>query len=236
MNNILQQKGYYIIDDYLSAEECRRFQQQIVNYERDNTLKTVERSFKGRSLRYKVIDGIALREHFPSALDLYRSIQSFINKQFNGNYVPLDNDIANANINITEPGGEYRWHYDRNEITVLLYLNDVESGELEFYPNYRLFLGKYSRSKVQQILDTVCRHKKFFRRRISITPKAGKLVIIRGDKCLHSVKRVLSGRRINFVFSYDSLNRGAQNSALDSYLYTNESINKHDPNYNLKDK
>jgi hypothetical protein len=40
--------------------------------------------------------------------------------------------------NITPPGGEYRWHYDRNAATAILYLNEVPGGETEMFPNYRL--------------------------------------------------------------------------------------------------
>ncbi|HET8840930.1 MAG TPA: hypothetical protein VFN35_05650 [Ktedonobacteraceae bacterium] len=40
------------------------------------------------------------------------------------------------NGNIMLAGGEYRWHYDQNTITALLYPNKGDGGEIEFYPNY----------------------------------------------------------------------------------------------------
>lgn len=64
-------------------------------------------------------------------------------------------------------------------------------------------------------------------------PRAGMMLIMRGDKCLHSVTPVSGTQeRINVVMSYDK--PGAQFSVekgLDSYLYTTQKQVASDPNY-----
>lgn len=49
------------------------------------------------------------------------------------------------------PGGEYRWHYDRNAVTAILYLNEVPGGETEIFPNFRLVFrrGRCPRSSMR---------------------------------------------------------------------------------------
>ncbi|NEN87483.1 MAG: hypothetical protein F6K48_00455 [Okeania sp. SIO3H1] len=63
-----------------------------------------------------------------------------INNVTDRQFFPLNDIQVGCNINITEKGGTYHWHYDRNPITALLYLNKVDGGEIEFYPNYRILL------------------------------------------------------------------------------------------------
>ena len=50
---------------------------------------------------------------------------------------PIEDAVAARNINVTPPGGEYRWHYDRNAVTAIIYLNEVPGGETEIFANYR---------------------------------------------------------------------------------------------------
>ncbi|MCL2927255.1 MAG: hypothetical protein O4861_22595 [Trichodesmium sp. St16_bin4-tuft] len=60
-----------------------------------------------------------------------------------------------CNTNIIEKKGKYPWHYDRNVITALLYLNKVDGGEIAFYPNYRIILPKAKFSRFQRVIDRV---------------------------------------------------------------------------------
>jgi hypothetical protein len=58
------------------------------------------------------------------------------------------------------------------------------------------------------------------------------LLVIRGNRCLHAVSEVLDGPdRINLVVSY--ITAGAEPSLpeLDSYLYSDATFDRADPNY-----
>jgi hypothetical protein len=117
-----------------------------------------------------------------------------------------------------------------------LYLNDVAGGETECYANYRMSLGNARFSKFQRVLDMVLQPepiRKIFGRHRVIAPKAGRLLVMRGDRCLHSVRPVTGGdERINIIMSYDLPGtRFSVDERLDGYLYSREKAHGSDPNY-----
>jgi hypothetical protein len=143
--------------------------------------------------------------------------------------------MAARNINVTPPGGEYRWHYDRNAATAIVYLNEVPGGQTEIFPNFRLLLrgGRYQR--IQLRLDDLVRLRivrRLFGHQRLIQPRRGTLVIMRGNTTLHSVRAVLGTEdRIAVVLAYDFPGQGNQRNALNSYLYSSAAPLEEDPNY-----
>ena len=140
-----------------------------------------------------------------------------------------------ANVNITPPGGEYRWHYDRNAVTAIVYLNEVPGGETELYPNFRLRL-KQRYSRLQRWLDRLLQVglvRRVFGKLVMVAPRRGSLVLMAGNMCLHSVRPVGGDEdRINLILAYDE--PGAQfaiEENLDTYLYTEQASAPSDPNY-----
>ena len=228
--------GYAVIDEFLTAEQCQDILEQIANYRNSNEVVEVYRPRRERSLHYFVINGEQIEGNFPQIQQLYQDVGKVAIEVSGQNLIPLNNKIPAVNINIVRPGGEYRWHYDRNAVTALLYLNTVEGGEIELYPNYRIALGSQKFTVLQRVFDELLqlrlvRH--LFSNKISVKPRAGMLLIMRGDRCLHSVTPVAGDQeRINVVMSYDK--PGAQVSVekgLDSYLYTTKKQVSSDPNY-----
>jgi len=173
-----------VADGALPPRDCARLVEEITRYVKDRELPIIQRACGSRDLRYSVIDGDAIAESFPEIASLYAA-------RLGGDVIALASRRVAINVNITHPGGEYRWHYDRNPLTALLYLNEVEGGEIEIYPGYR------------------------------IEPQPGRLVIMNGNRCLHSVRRVARGMRIALVFAYDLAgeSRTAARPELDRYLY-----------------
>ena len=133
----------------------------------------------------------------------------------------IDDRRAACNVNITPPGGGYRWHYDRNRVTALLYLNHIGGGETDLYPNYRLpapISGQLQKGLDRILLTRPAR--RFFGRVHTIAPAPGTLAVIRGDRTLHSVRAVTGDHdRINLVVAYDRPGSTHQRPALDQYLY-----------------
>jgi hypothetical protein len=65
-----------------------------------------------------------------------------------------------------------------------------------------------------------------------VAPTPGRLLILRGESSLHSVRRVGEGPdRINLVVSYSIPGRELARPDLDSYLYSEAPFAKPDPNY-----
>lgn len=233
-----ESSGYRVIDDYLSREECDEHLELIASYTEQYGVPEIYRPMKHRSLRYKVIDGEQIREHLSKIWKLYQSvINELVSQVTNSHFVALANARVGVNVNIMSPGlSEYRWHYDRNAITAILYLNEVEGGETELYPNYRILVKNKNHMRIQQMLDRslqVGLIRDVFGGKTVIKPSPGRLTIMRGDRCWHSVRSVQGTReRISVILAYDVPDaQFPMETSLDSYLYTQENQTSSDPNY-----
>ncbi len=233
----LNPSGYCVLHRYAAALRCAALLEQVAVYRDGHDVPTVERRERERSLRYKVIDGPAIRRFLPDIQRLYiDEVLPLVRRLSGTDLVPLAHEKACVNINITPPGGEYRWHYDRNAVTAILYLNAVPGGETEMYPNYRLWLGRWKHTRAQQLLDRLLIHplvRRVFGWKRQVAPREGTLLVMRGDRSLHSVAPVGgSADRINVIMSFDDPTVGMRaGAALDTYLYTQQTVGANDPNY-----
>lgn len=231
-----QDSGYFIHETFISQQECENILKLIDDYRRNFQVLKIYRKIKPIPLNYSVIDGKAINDCLPGIKKIYDKVNKLINNLTNQKFYPLKNIQVACNINITEKGGTYRWHYDRNAVTALLYLNEVDGGEIEFYPNYRIIIPKGKFSRFQRFVDQIQQLsfvRYTFGKRIVVKPKPGLLLIMRGDKCLHSVRPVTEARdRINIVMAYDLPNASfAIEDQLNTYLYSSKNISASDPNY-----
>jgi hypothetical protein len=228
-------EGVAIQPHFLSAEECEKYCESVLALDRAVGLPLIERRVRERSLKYKVVDGLTITEALPEIDDLTKKVEEALERVCGPGLVPIDDALAARNINVTPPGGEYRWHYDRNAATAIIYLNEVPGGETEIFANYRLLLrgGRYQR--IQQRLDGALRPRivrRLFGHQKLVVPHQGTLLIMRGNTTLHSVREVLGSEdRVAVVLAYDFPGQGNQRSALNSYLYTSASPSEGDPNY-----
>jgi hypothetical protein len=228
-------KGMALEPNFLSPEECEKYCQSVLALDRSKGLPLIERQVRERSLRYKVVDGLRIAEALPEIDDLSRRVEEALERICGPGLVPIDDFVAARNINVTPPGGEYRWHYDRNAATAIIYLNEVPGGQTEIFPNFRLLIrdGRYQR--IQRRLDDVIRLRivrRLFGHQRLVQPRQGTLVIMRGNTTLHSVRAVLGTEdRIAVVLAYDFPGQDHRRSALNDYLYTSASPVERDPNY-----
>ncbi len=234
----LNDLGCQIVDGYFDSKNCISLLREIAEYRKSNSLLEIHRPMKARALRYKVIDGITIKDNFPSIWNSYsQSILQLVREQSGIDLEIMGNQKVGVNINIMAPQlSSYRWHYDRNKVTAILYLNTVEGGETVLFPNYRILLNGKKMTGIQRILDSAIQIpviRSIFSERTIVEPQAGRLVIMNGKRCWHSV-RPLQGEeeRINIIFAYDTKD-GAEgnNNNLDSYLYSQEKRGSTDPNY-----
>lgn len=230
-------RGYSVATGYLPEAENTALLADVERIRSVTELPVVVRGGGERALRYQVIDGPAVRAHLPGLVGLYQRVQHDLERTYRRRLVPLDDDRAALNVNITPPGGSYRWHYDRNAVTAVLYLNQVTGGELEMCPGYRIagrWLGPLPR--LQQALDAGLGARPVRRvlgRPQLVTPAAGTLVSMRGDRCLHSVRPVTGAQdRVCVVMSYDPpRSSSSQRQLLNDYLYSSQGVGDVDPNY-----
>lgn len=229
-------KGYVTQDHFLTSEQCAHFLDQIAHFRQQHDLAVIYRADGERPLHYKVITGEEIEHYLPEIEAIYQQLSELTTAMSGAKMVPLSNKRVGANINITPEGGTYRWHYDRNAVTVLLYLNEVTGGEIELYPRYRLFLNDRGPAFLQHLLDRLLQIKLVrgvCGRKVVVKPVAGRMVAIRGNRCLHSVRPVKGAReRVNIVLAYDVCKKQPflVKQTLDQYLYSQEPVTS-DPNY-----
>lgn len=231
-----EKKGFCVKHDFLTEAECERLLSLVENYRQTHDIPQIQRRSRERSLDYKVIDGLKIKEFLPEIEKLYQNINKTVSEVFGQTLAPLKNEQVGVNINITSPGGEYRWHYDRNKLTAILYLNSIEGGETECYPNYRIYFERMRFSGFQHLFDNLLQLKimrRIFGKQVLLKPRQGTLMIMRADKCLHSVRPVLGDKdRINVILSYDAPDADfAVEKKLGDYLYNQDAANSSDPNY-----
>ena len=229
-------RGLHIFDDYLPRAECQSLCEEVAEEQRRRPAPSIERPQPGRALRYRVLDGERVHGALPRVVDLYRAVGAFIEERLGGRFEPIPDRRVGLNVNITPPGGEYRWHYDRNAVTAILYLNAVRGGETEVFPDHRLVLGRLYPSRAQEWLDRLWRSGPVLRRFAKlerVAPAPGRLLVMRGDRCLHSVRAVEGDAdRVNVIMCFDRAGASyAQSSGLDPYLYSQERAPSLDPNY-----
>jgi hypothetical protein len=228
----LLQNGAEIRENYLSPSQCELLLRDLEAYRRSHELPMIERCGAGRSLRYRVIDGDRILDSLPGVVSLYHDVLALV-RRLEPQLEPLSNQTAGLNVNFTPPGGEYRWHYDRNSVTAILFLNSVKGGEAEMYPHYRVYLGRWKDTSAQRFCDGALRCLTRFLRPLVVEPSPGRMILMRGDRCLHSVRRVEGEEeRVSVIMSFDRPGRVFRPEGdLDSYLYSQKASPNRDPNY-----
>ncbi|MDJ0946871.1 MAG: hypothetical protein QNJ30_25765 [Kiloniellales bacterium] len=105
--------------------------------------------------------------------------------------------LADVIINVVEAGEGFPWHFDTNNYTVTLAIqNGVEGGEFEYCANLRTPSDE-NYPGVREVLDGVSRRPKTLRL------GAGDLQIFKGRYSLHRVKAVVGPRkRFVAIFSF----------------------------------
>jgi hypothetical protein len=237
---MLKSSGYSVVDNYISSEECEVYLETIRRYQHDNPLPEIYRPDSERPLRYQVIDGDLIREHFPQVWRMYNEpLKELASELFDSELAPLKNLRAGVNINIMAPDrSTYRWHYDRTPLTMLLYLNEVDGGETELFPNYRVLLENGSSLRLQRWLDRFIHLRPIraaFAQKVVVAPRPGRLLAMLGNRAWHSVRSHAGpDDRVNIVVAYDCPGtRHAMEASLDTDLYTDAEHEFVDPNYGI---
>lgn len=220
-------KGIEIVPGFLSGTECETLLSAIREYRLTHELPVIYRQVRERSLHYVVMEGSRFHEALPDSEALVDRIRHQLESICGESLALIGDARAACNVNITPPGGQYRWHYDRNLVTVLVYLNVVEGGETDLYPNYRIRLPGGRSRVLQSLLDRMLLNKVLRAVRgkpTVIAPTEGTFVALHGNTTLHSVRPVGGEHeRVNLVVAFDRPGSDATRKPLDAYLYGPES-------------
>src|SRR5689334_9358184 len=186
--------GCVVLEEFATSDRCTELLMRVNDYRASHTIPMIERINGELPLKYSVIDGERIAEDLPDVSKIYERVTRLVEKLWRGAIEPLADAKVACNINITQPGGSYRYHYDRNALTAILYLNATRGGETECYPNYRLALRGHSPhgrsiarvaawapSHAQLLVDRVLQNR-FVRgvaaRQLLVRPRPGRLLIM----------------------------------------------------------
>src|ERR1700726_2177647 len=150
-------EGVAIQPNFLSTDECEKYCESVRALDRLRGLPLIERRVRERSLLYKVVDGMRIAEAIPEIDEVTTRVEEALARICGEGLVPVADPVAARNVNVTPPGGEYRWHYDRNAATAIIYLNEVPGGETEMFANFRMLFYHGRFRRIQQRLDDIFR-------------------------------------------------------------------------------
>lgn len=232
----LAKKGYLLLHKFLTQKQCEDILEIIRQYGEKYTVPRIKRPAKPIPLIYSVIDGDAIHARLPEIVRACKAVDDLVDEAFDHELVPLRYQRARYNINITEPGGSYRWHYDVFPLTGLLYLNSVEQGELVFHPGYRIRVPGGLDGWGQRWADRLLLAepvKRIFSKPVTVKPEPGLLFLFHGMTTLHSVRQVTGHKsRVVMTFGYDYPNAEISvRNQLNEYLFTPDNVGESDPNY-----
>ncbi len=188
----------------------------IIKNRKDLLATKVERRVSDKVLRYSVIDGTKIKEFFPQLWKLRKTFINGAEEAWGGPLVQL-HDLANMNINIVGPGEEQGFHFDRNEVTGLLYLTTVPGGDLEFQnpvPVKSLIKGVRGRIMERESMEN------------KILAREGIYVVLVGaNKILHRVAPVEKGfERVTLAIGFGIPGKNYAEPERDDFLYTDKDV------------
>jgi len=222
---LFERQGFLMIDSFLDAKECAGIVEIVESLQRAERLIDVDRVGRSSVIRFATVNGEDLEQAIPRVSQLYQEINDMVNSLVDAEIAPMANRAIGVSVNATPPGGQFAFHYDRNAITAVIYMNEVESGgEMEFYPRQRILLknrtGAVTR-RVQTALDIMTKSKlakRWSGQKQTVMPKVGRLLIFHGNRCLHGVRPVTGEcPRYSLQLAYDSPALGFSRTETNDY-------------------
>ena len=220
---IFLKRGYLIINNFMPQESIEYILKQIISFKNSNpTIKV-----RWKHSIFNTINGANIDDNFHELSKIYDEylIKEILNL-YSAKMTTLEDRSVGISVNLTDKGGKFQPHYDRNIITAVLYLNDnYKGGEMVLYPRIRWWLGRQVSQHLrltQIVLDRIVRSKWYlalFTDKIKVKPKAGDLLVFEGVRTLHTVLPVKSGEvRVSVQFAYD-----LENASIDTSDYYGKS-------------
>ena len=206
--------GYVVVHDALPEATVTRWRERA--HELFTHARDIDKRSDGHVLAYRVLTGDVIREEFTELYDFYAAPRtlSWVAAVTGEREIHVSPNLRSAvNVNILQAGNTYRWHFDANPYTALLYLSTTPpdaGGELELYPN----LGPQNTSPQ----DLAVREK------VVLPPRAGTLLLMDGSITYHHIAPVVEEcDRLSVPLVYPPFREELRPPELDDYLYGSDS-------------
>lgn len=208
MKNFLQRlndEGLIIIDPFIGdtlikdtfREVSEAFNTEYINVSSDDIF-------------IKTLNGDKLLALCPNVGKVYKYVLDLLKSEFSEIHELTDKTIGISANFLSGQNDRFRLHFDRNQLTVVVYLNDLNVFPLVLYPNVRrdpLFVG------VKDSFDLAAINPK------SILPKQNLAVVFYGRRTFHGVtnenpveiaKQNPLRYSLQFAFDFDSFDYGEE--------------------------
>lgn len=195
LSDFFERNGFEVFDGILDRSYCSELAHKL-RVSMVNACITVDND----GVHINTKNGASLISELPGIKLIHDFIYSRMASSIEKLLVIDDLPVAiSANLLRHEDGHAFRYHFDRNEYTAVLYLTENQGFPFRLYPNIRTdpLLG-----------DSTWLYQQDATAPINIAPIPGRLVVFRGRTCLHGVIRnpidAPANERISLQFAYDT--------------------------------
>jgi hypothetical protein len=198
----LYKEGFVVIDNYVPNTIFQDLKQQI------------KHAFLSKGVIYVNNDGIVISTINGNELlsqssltsEIYKSTLDLLSNSFSKVFELDDNKIAISANRLSSENDQFRLHFDRNQLTIIIYLTCNYNFPLILYPLVRKDPRIFKNEMNKQI--NIKSHKQ-----IKIYPEPGRSVIFWGRRTLHGIVFEKTGKKcvddrlsLQFAFDLDKFN------------------------------
>jgi hypothetical protein len=194
ISTILNKQGYLIEDSFFEDELIQNILNAlVVGFQKDRVINV-----NTDGIKLKTINGDELLSSIPQITTIYNKIKMILLKSF-----PLLVDLKDKTIGISAnliegTHDNFRMHFDRNQLTVVIYLNTLNCLPLSIFPNVRVDVKNISEKPKFSLSDKTS---------VDIFPLQGRTIIFYGNRTYHGVVNkegaFLNVKRYTLQFAFD---------------------------------
>lgn len=193
LNDTLDKVGIEVLSDFAPSKLIEHALEELTNYFNHAGGITVDND----DIKIHTLNGENLLIHSPASKYLYDYSFNYLSSHL-PNLIELDDKTIGMSANyMNKDDDRFRLHFDRNEITLVIYLNDNNAFPLTIYPNVRddpRSVGHKQTFELQSKIPTV------------ITPKQNVATIFYGRRSFHGIhpaKCLATTARYSLQFAFD---------------------------------
>jgi hypothetical protein len=194
----LNDKEFLLLDNYFSNEIVKKCLDELIcAFQENESIKNVNTD----GIVIKTLNGDNLLISCPSSRILYNDTFNYLKEEFDGHIFELqEKNIGISSNLLSGTSDEFRLHFDRNQVTVVIYLNENQNYPLVLYPNIRLDPNEIKKEELFTLDDKTP---------IRIYPKPNLGIIFYGRRTIHGVvneEKLTSTYRYSLQFAFDLQN------------------------------
>lgn len=167
--------GYLTIDSFVEIRIAEKIMKELIIGFKSPEVIHVDMD----DIKLKTLNGSLLLDMIPLVGELYNNVRISLSESF-PSLVELNDKKIGISANLIEGGGcdNFRMHFDRNQLTIVIYLNTLNCLPLTIFPNIRMDIKNTTHKPDFSISDKSA---------VDIYPVQGRTIIFYGNRTWHGV-------------------------------------------------